>query len=53
MRQTDKIAHEKTWTWLGKENLKTEIEFLLIAAQKNAVRTNYMQVKLDKTLQNI
>ena len=30
-QQTDEIAHEKTWIWLRKGNLKKETEPLLIA----------------------
>ena len=32
-QQTDKISHEKIWTWQRKGNFKRETEFLLIAAQ--------------------
>ena len=38
--------------WLRKGNLKREIESLLIAAQNNAIRTNYIEVRIDKTQQN-
>ena len=31
------IRHERTWTWLRKENFKRETESLVIAAQNNAV----------------
>ena len=34
------ISHEKTCTWLRKENFKKETESLLVAAQNNAIRTN-------------
>ena len=30
----------------------TEIESFLIAAQKNAIRTNYIKAKVDNTQQN-
>ncbi len=30
---------EKTWTWIKKRNLKRKPESLLIAVQKNAIRT--------------
>ena len=43
------ILHQKTWTWLRKGNLKIETEFLLIAAQDNAIRTNHIKVRIDKT----
>ena len=39
-RLISNILHNKTWTWLKKENFKRETESLLIAAQNNAVRTN-------------
>ena len=46
------ISHEKTWTWLRKGNFKRETESLLIAAQNNAIRTNQIKVRIDKTQQN-
>ena len=52
MRQTSEIIHEKTWVWLRKGNLKREIKSLLLAAQNNAIRTNYNKVKIDKMQQN-
>ena len=47
-QRTSEIAHEKTWTWLRKGNLKRETESLLIAVQKNSIRPNYVQIKIDK-----
>ena len=41
------------WTWLRKGNLKREIESLQIAAQNNAIRTNHIEARIDKTQQNI
>ena len=35
-----------------KGNLKRETESLLIAAQNNAIRTNNVKVRIDKTQQN-
>ena len=46
------IKHEKTWTWLRKGNLKRERESLLIAAENNAIRTNHIKARIDKTQQN-
>ena len=43
------ISHEKTWTWLRRGNLKRETESLLIVAQNNAIRTNYIKAKIDNT----
>ena len=51
-RQTSEISHEKTWTWLRKGNLKRETESLPMAAPNNAIRTNYIKAKIDKTQQD-
>ena len=42
-KATIEISHKKTWKWLRKGNLKREI--LLIAAQNNAIKTNYVKAK--------
>ena len=47
----DNISHNKIWTWLRKGNFKRETESLLIAAQDNAVRTNHIKARIDKTQQ--
>ena len=41
-RQTGKIAHEKNQTWLRMGNLKRKTESLLITAENNAIKTNYI-----------
>ena len=46
------ISLEKTWTWLRKGNFKRETESLVIATQNNAVRTNHIKARIDKTQQN-
>ena len=51
-RQINNISHQKTWTWLRKGNLKRETESLLTAALDNAIRTNHIKVRIDKTQQN-
>ena len=51
-RQINESLHEKTWTWLKKGNLRRKTESLLIAAQNNAIRTNYIKARIDKTQQN-
>ena len=38
--------------WLRKGNFKREIESLLIVAQNNAIRTNHIKARLDKTQQH-
>ena len=51
-RLINDISHQKTWTWLRKGNLKRETGSLLIAAQDNAIRTNHIKARIDKTQQN-
>ena len=48
-RLINNISHQKTWTWLSKGNLKRETESLLIAAQDNAIKTNHVKARIDKT----
>ena len=52
-RQTSETSHAKTWTRLRKRNLKRETESLLIAVQNNAIRTNYVKAKIDKTQKDV
>ena len=51
-RLINNISHDKTWTWLRKGNFKRETESFLIAAQNNAIRTNHIKARIDKTQQN-
>ena len=51
-RLINTISHQKTWTWLRKENLKRETESLLILAQDSAIRTNHIKARIDKAQQN-
>ena len=51
-RLINNISNDKTWTWLRKGNFKRETESLLIAAHDNAVRTNHIKARIDKTQQN-
>ena len=51
-QQTFKIAQEKTWTCLRKRNLNRKSDSLLITTQNNAIRTNYVKSKINKTQQN-
>ena len=46
------ISRDKTGTWPRKGNFKRETEYLLIAAQNNAVRINHIKTRIDKTQQN-
>ena len=51
-RLINNISHDKTWIWLRKGNFKRETESFLIAAQNNAIRTNQIKARIDKTQQN-
>ena len=51
-RQINIISRQKTWIRVRKGNLKRETESLLIAAQDNAIRTNHIKARIDKTQQN-
>ena len=48
-RLINNISLDKTWTWLRKGNFKRETESLLIAAQNNAVRSNHIKGRIDKS----
>ena len=50
-RQTSEISHVKIWTWLRKGKFKRETESILIAAQNNVIKTNYIKARIDKTQQ--
>ena len=51
-RLINNIPHDKTWTWLRTGNFKRETEYLQIVAQDNAIRTNHIKARIDKTQQN-
>ena len=51
-RQINNISHKNTWTWLRKRKLERETKSPLIAAQNNAIRTNQIKARIDKTLHN-
>ena len=51
-RLINNISHQKAWTWLRKGNLKRETDSPLIAAHDNAIRTNHIKARIDKTQQN-
>ena len=51
-RLISNTLQEETWTWLRKGTLKRETVSLRIAAQNNAIRTNYIKTGIDKTQQN-
>ena len=50
--QTSEISQKKIWTRQRNGNLMRETESLQIAAQSNAIRTNYIKARIDKMQQN-
>ena len=52
VRETPETTDEKeTWYWLRKADLRAETEPMLCAAQEQAIRTDYVKHKIDKTAQ--
>ena len=49
LRQTEAVASKDTWEWLSKGGIKRETETLILAAQEQAIRTNQIKAKIDKT----
>ena len=49
MRQVDEVMGEDSWRWLRNGFLKKETEGLILAAQEQALRTNAIKHKIDKT----
>ena len=47
-RQMVQLADATSWDWLTQQDLKKETEALLIAAQDQALRTNYVKNRIDK-----
>ena len=45
-------AEKETWYWLRKADLKVETEAMLCAAQEQAIGTNCVKQKIDKTAQS-
>ena len=40
LRQTESERNEKTWAWIRRREVKREAEYLIVAAQDQAVRAN-------------
>ena len=51
-RLINSISHDETWTGIRKGNFKRQIESFLNATQNNALRTNHIKARIDKTQQN-
>ena len=52
IRQTMGKASGDHWGWLRKGCLKRTTEALIMAAQEQAIRTNNLKAKIDKTQEN-
>ena len=49
-RDTDGIVdRKKSWLWLKNGDLKKGTEALIMAAQEQAIRTNYVKHHIDKS----
>ena len=49
LRETEDVKSIDTWLWLREGKLKKQTESLLTAAQDQALRTNIIKAKIDKT----
>ena len=49
LRQTEDLADKDKWAWLTDGTLKRETKSLIMAAQEQALRTNLVKAKLDKS----
>ena len=53
VRETPETRDEKvTWNWLRKVDLKVEMKAILCTLQEQAIGTNYVNQKVDKTAQS-
>ena len=49
----EKVDKDKSCQWLSKNDLKIGIEVLLCAAEKQAIRTNYVKQYIDQTSESL
>jgi len=49
LRQTKDNTAKESWQWLKRGSLKRQTESLIIAAQDQALRTNYRKARIEKT----
>ena len=48
----EEIDKDLSWKWLKQSDLKVQNEAMICAAQEQALRTNYIKNKIDKTSEN-
>ena len=46
----DDVEKQKSWEWITKADLKATTEALILAAQEQAIRTNYVKFHIDRTI---
>ena len=51
-KMPEEIDKDLSWKWLKQSDLKVQNEAMICAAQEQALRTNYIQNKIDKTSKN-
>jgi len=49
INQTEEIRGNNRWLWLKEGTIKRETESLIGAAQEQAIRTNAIKAKIDKS----
>ena len=49
VRQTKEVGNQDRWQWLRNGTLKRQTESLIFAAQEQAIRTNVIKGKIDKS----
>ena len=49
MRQTKEVRSDQCWACLENEDLKRETKSLIVAAEKQSIRTNLVKAKIDKS----
>ena len=49
IRQTKELTAPQTWKWMSRGSLKRETESLIVAAQDQALRTNYRKARIEKS----
>ena len=49
LRQTEDVKDEASRDWMMREDLKKDTEGLITAAQDQALRTNVIKAKIEKT----
>ena len=49
VRQTKEVGNQDRWQWLRNGTLKRETKSLIFASQEQAIRTNVIKGKIDKS----